>query len=69
MILNQATRPKVLFDPTNAEHRQHYWTFLQQRSWGHCPVVFTVESKTLDTAATMQRQLAEYYLNNEFKND
>ena len=70
MLLDTFTRPTVVFDPANAEHRQHYANFLRDRSWGNCPVRFeidTSEASNNNLAYAMQRLLTEYYVGQEFQ--
>ena len=60
--LDRFCRPLVTFDVANPEHRQHYYTFAQYRTWGRCPVRFEVPEDTgLDLVSMIQRQLLEYY--------
>ena len=60
-------RPIVVFDAENKQHRQHFYQFLKTKSWGNCPVRFTVgEGECSNIVGVMQRQLALYYTSREF---
>ena len=70
MLLNQAVRPAVVFDPANKEHRRHYANFLKERTWGKCPVRFQIngnDGSNNNMAYAMQRLLTEYYMGKEFQ--
>lgn len=69
MILDLHVRPITLFDPSNRTHRQHYARFLQEGTWGSCPIRFMVdgEQSNNNLAFAMQRMLVEYYMEKEFK--
>ena len=64
-ILNMITRPTVMFDPTNPDHRRWLGEFTRTRSWGHCPVTFSVAGSG-NTLAQMQLRLLQYYTEKEF---
>lgn len=60
-------RPYVVYDPTNEQHRKHYFEFVKTTTWGHCPVRFVLEDQGhADFTALMQRRTLEYYLDQEF---
>ena len=69
MILSTASRPLVMFDPANKEHRTHYSEFLKTKTWGKCPVRFAVEGDAANNnlAYAMQRKLVAHYMAKEFK--
>ena len=71
MLLNQAHRPVVQFDPANAEHRKMYAEFARTKTWGKCPVRFEVPAdgshSNLNLAYSIQNMLVEYYIQQEFK--
>lgn len=69
-MTNLATvvRPQVVFDPTNTDHRKWAGDFIKNRSWRNCPVRFIVSDTSLDIAGVIQRQLVEFYINQEFSN-
>jgi hypothetical protein len=61
------SRPLVAFDPSNKEHRRHYYRFLETSSWGGCPVRFIVpDDFGFDLITMIQRSLLQYYINKEF---
>lgn len=60
-------RPQVVFDPTNKDHRKWAADFIKNRSWRGCPVRFMVDDNSYDISNVMQRQLVQYYTDNEFK--
>lgn len=60
-------RPLVAFDETNPEHRKHYWNFVNDRSWGNCPVRFVIQDESSDLVSYINRKMLDYYLKNEFK--
>lgn len=65
-VLQTASRPFVVFDPTNKSHRAHYAKFQETRSWAHCPLRFIVDEDQDNLVAMVQHKLAGYYLQKEF---
>lgn len=63
--LDLITRPTVIFDVKNAQHRHWFARFQQNMSWGHCPVRF-VPAEEGEPVPVMQRQLVNYYASREF---
>jgi hypothetical protein len=63
--LSKFGRPCVDFDVNNADHRRWLGEFTRNRSWGNCPVKFTITGSG-NTIAQMQLKLLEYYTNQEF---
>jgi hypothetical protein len=61
------TRPLILFDPAQKEHRKFYYDFLVSSSWGRCPYRFMVADDQGDLVTMMQRKLIAYYIDREFK--
>ena len=60
-------RPLVAFDPAKKEHRQIYYTFVKNSSWGHSPYRFICpEDHGGDLVTMMQRNLIAYYIDKEF---
>ena len=59
------SRPTVVFDPSNAEHRRWLGEFTKSRSWGNCPVKFSTAGAG-NTLAQMQLKLLQYYTDREF---
>jgi hypothetical protein len=62
-------RPWVAFDPSNKEHRQWYFEFVEHNGWGHCPVRFICPDTTGggDLIMMIRNQMVEYYINREFR--
>ena len=68
--LEYYNRPLVAFDATNKEHRRFYYQFLKENTWGHCPVRFICpEESGSDLVKMIQRQMIDYYVLQEFKNE
>jgi hypothetical protein len=66
--LEYLSRPLVAFDPSNKEHRRHWYNFLEYGGWGNCPVRFIVtEDHGFDLVTMIQRSLVNYYVDREFK--
>jgi hypothetical protein len=60
-------RPLVAFDPALKEHRQVYYQFVVDRSWGHSPYRFICpDAHGADLVTMIQRALIEYYVHKEF---
>jgi hypothetical protein len=68
MILDLNMRPTVSFNSANHEHRKWFAEFQRKRTWGRCPVRFVVpgDSFGADLVATIQKNLLEYYVAQEF---
>jgi hypothetical protein len=68
--LEYYSRPLVAFDATNKEHRRFYYEFLEENTWGRCPVRFICpEESGSDLVKMIQRQMVEYYIRQEFKSE
>lgn len=67
-ILYIRARPIVAFDATKKQHREWYYTFVTNRSWGHCPVRFMVEGLNTDLLSHINSQMMDWYIHQEFKN-
>jgi hypothetical protein len=65
--LHLHSRPWVVFDATNSQHRKWYAEYLRDRSWGDCPVRFEVDGEPGHIGA-IERLLLEYYTKKEFFN-
>ena len=63
--LSKISRPTVVFDPANADHRRWLGEFTKNRSWGNCPVKFSTAGAG-NTLAQMQLRLLQYYTEREF---
>lgn len=63
---NSFSRPKVVFDPSNKDHREEFYKFMKTGSWGKCKYQF--ESKDVGIPfINIQREILEYYLIQEFE--
>ena len=68
--LDVIKRPTVLFDVKNAEHRKHFYTFIQNKTWKDCPVRFTVEDAQgacTNVVVQITDQITQFQLQQEFK--
>lgn len=65
-LLQLASRPFVVFDPSNKDHRSYYHQFVKTNSWGHCPVRFVVPEGYGDLVSMIRIALIDYYVNKEF---
>jgi hypothetical protein len=60
-------RPWVAFDPTNKEHRQWFYEFIENRSWKNCPVRFICPNDVgYDLTIMCRNLLLDYYTKREF---
>ena len=59
-------RPWVVFDPCNAEHREHYFEFQRTGTWGNCPVRFILAEGSSNLVTQIQRALVDFYVTEEF---
>lgn len=59
-------RPMVEFNAEDRLHRQYYYQFLQDNSWGNVPVRFKSPGSFAITKGVIDRQLIEYFLHQEF---
>lgn len=65
--LEYYSRPLVAFDATNKQHRTWYYEFVQNNTWGRCPVRFICPAESGgDLIKMIQRQLIDYYVKKEF---
>lgn len=64
LIVN--SRPWVVFDATNKQHRRWFSDFQRDRTWGKCPVRFIVTDDQGDLLTLIQRKLIAYYTEKEF---
>ncbi len=64
--LSYMGRPWVAFDATNRQHRQWYYEFVKNQTWGRCPVRFIVADDHGDLLTMIQQRLNQYYTEREF---
>ena len=62
------SRPFVVFDPENKNHRTWFAEFNDSSKWGNCPVRFLIEDDNGDLVTMIQRRLIQYYVTKEFGN-
>ena len=61
------SRPWVLFDAENVEHRQAYFDFKKSNSWTNCPWQFVLEDTHVDLVSQIESCLCFYYSKKEFE--
>lgn len=64
--LMMSSRPWVIFDAANKQHRQWFAEFQHKNTWGRCPVRFIITDDQGDLLTMIQRKLIAYYTNKEF---
>ena len=67
--LQLVSRPWVVFDPANKEHRRWFAEFNRTNAWGSCPVRFVIDDDHGDLITMIQRKLIEFYVDREFGTD
>lgn len=60
-------RPWVQFNAGNKQHREWFYKFQRERTWGHCPVRFILAEASSNLVTQIQRELVDYYVCSEFK--
>lgn len=65
-MLKLYTRPTVIFDVKNKEHRKMAHQFLTRRSWTNCPVQFALPIGEDNVYTMIMRLMTEYYSQKEF---
>lgn len=65
-LLAVYSRPIVMFDVTNADHRKWAWQFYKDHTWSRCPVRFALPDGEDNVASLIQRLLLAYYSQQEF---
>jgi hypothetical protein len=65
-ILNLYSRPTVVFDIKNKEHRRMAHSFLVNRSWRECLVQFALPIGEDNVYTMIMRLMTEYYTQKEF---
>ena len=66
-VLELSGRPFTVFDPANDEHREFYYQFVKQGTWGSCPYRFVVPEDHGNLVTMIQRSLVTYYVEQEFE--
>ena len=65
-VLELSGRPFTVFDPTNEQHREFYYEFVKEGTWGRCPYRFVVPEDHGNLVTMIQRSLVTFYVNQEF---
>lgn len=65
--LQHIGRPWAVFDANNKEHRRAFAEFQRTRTWGHSPVRFILSEASSNLVTQIQRELVQYYVDQEFK--
>lgn len=68
-LLDRYMRPLVEFNASDRLHRQYYYQFLKDNGWGKLPVRFKSHGTFAITKGVIDRQLLEYFLQDEFSHD
>lgn len=68
-ILRATSRPVVLFDVTNPQHRKWGYDFIKHRTWRDCPVMFALPHSEDNVYTMIMRLMTEYYAAKEFSVD
>ncbi len=66
-LLELHGRPYVVFDPGNEDHREFYYEFVKNGTWGRCPFRFVVPEDHGNLVTMIQRSLVTFYVEREFK--
>lgn len=65
-VLSLYSRPTVVFDVKNKQHRRMAYEFLRTRSWRDCPVQFALPIGEDNVYTMIMRLMTEYYIQREF---
>lgn len=57
----------IKFDPRNIQHRQDFYTYLQERSFKSIKNRYALEGNFGDVASMMTQQVCKYYASLEFE--
>jgi hypothetical protein len=61
-----STRPFLIFDPKNPEHRDIFNKFQRTQSWQHSPYQWTIDDDSTNLVHYLNKKLVAYYLSTEF---
>lgn len=64
-LLDVHRRPVVMFDASNAKHRQYMAAFLKNGTWGKSPVTFYAPDNVSVRSYALESML-EFYMRKEF---
>ena len=65
VVKKTGTKPVIVYDATNEEHRRYFSEYVTSGSWGKCPVNFKAPHYG-NTLGYIQRVTLEYYTKQEF---
>ncbi len=65
-VLELNGRPFIVFDPADEQHREYYYEFVKEGTWGRCPYRFVVPEDHGNLVTMIQRSLVTFYVNQEF---
>jgi hypothetical protein len=65
----RTTRPEIVFDAFNKEHRKLYTTYRKDKSWGNIPVRFIIPGTFGVTIGHIERDLLDFYTQKEFQKE
>ncbi len=65
-VLKTHTRPTILFDVTDPQHRKWAYDFIKHRTWRDCPVMFALPHSEDNVYSMLMRMMTEYYAEKEF---
>ena len=60
------SRPFVVFNSKDRNHRKWFADFNKSGAWGRCPVRFVVNESHGDLITQIQRELIQHYVDREF---
>jgi hypothetical protein len=66
-VLELSGRPFVVFNPADERHREYYYEFVKEGTWGRCPYRFVVPEDHGNLITMIQRSLVTHYVNQEFE--
>lgn len=64
-VLENFGRMTVPFIPHDYLHRQFYFEFVKNNTWGNCPVRFEVVKPYNDVVTMIKARLLDYYMERE----
>ncbi len=65
-VLELNGRPFIVFDPADEQHREYYYEFVKEGTWGRCPYRFVVPEDHGNLVTMIQRSLVTFYVEQEF---
>lgn len=60
------TPQRVAFDPSNADHRNVFYRYIQRGGWGEACCPFKLKSPYISVADMCRAELVSYYTKSEF---